>query len=164
MTLERSLFNVSPISKLPSVISPRSTSTALRSAAMSSRAPSKLFLAFILIHLATAATVTLTESPAYASQRSCAIYCFYTGFSSSGGPDELSSHLDCAVDPIENDCFCRPDLQAQADSYLRSCVGDSCDKNTVDINSAVSIYDSYCTSAGYLRAEETAPAQTTSGT
>ncbi|KIX10648.1 uncharacterized protein Z518_01732 [Rhinocladiella mackenziei CBS 650.93] len=131
---------------------------------MSARFQQPLLAFLAIIHVATAATVTLTESPAYASQRSCAIYCWYAGFSVDGGPDQLASELDCPVDPIENDCFCRPDLQASADSYLKSCVSGVCDGNTVDVNSAVSIYDSYCTSAGYLRAEETAPAQTSSGT
>ena len=128
---------------------------------MSSRIQSEIFYVLILIHLTRAATVTLTESPAYASQRSCAFYCWYSGFSSEGGPDQLAQQLDCTVDPIENDCLCRPDLQGPADSYLRSCISNVCSKNTVDINSAVSIYDNYCTSAGYFRAEETAPAQTT---
>jgi hypothetical protein len=42
-----------------------------------------------------------------------------------------------------------------------SCVSNGCNKATIDINSAVSIYDGYCTSAGYHRASVTTPATTT---
>lgn len=111
-----------------------------------------------------AATVTLTNLPAYQSQRSCATQCFYSGFSSGGGPDRLANQLDCSVDPIENDCFCRPDLQDDADALIQSCVYDLCSRNTIDVSSAVSIYDGYCTAAGFNRAVETTAARGSSGT
>ncbi|KAK5065379.1 hypothetical protein LTR84_001217 [Exophiala bonariae] len=109
----------------------------------------------ILTTIISAATVTLTNLPAYQSQRSCATQCFYSGFSSGGGPDRLANQLDCSVDPIENDCFCRADLQDDADALIQSCVYDLCSRNTIDVSSAVSIYDSYCTAAGFERAVET---------
>lgn len=130
---------------------------------MSTRVWTPFLLIFALAHAVFAATVTLTNLPAYQSQRSCAKQCFYIGFSSGGGPDRLADHLDCAVDPIENDCFCRADLQDDADAFVQSCVYDYCSKNTIDVSSAVSIYDSYCTAAGFNRAVETTAAQGNSG-
>lgn len=130
---------------------------------MSTRVWTTLLLIPALAHTIFAATVTLTNLPAYQSQRSCATRCFYSGFSSGGGPDRLANLLDCDVDPIENDCFCRADLQDDADALLQSCVYDACSKNTIDVTSAVSIYDSYCTAAGFNRAVETTAAQSKSG-
>ncbi|KAH8810876.1 hypothetical protein F5884DRAFT_897410 [Xylogone sp. PMI_703] len=124
---------------------------------------SVLLLFLLLLHQASCATVTLTDLPAYQSQRPCAIDCFYYGFSSKGGPDGIAENIGCNVDPIMNECLCRPDLQAQADAYLSNCVRSKCDQNSLDVNSAVTIYDDYCTSAGYYRVTD-APATSTSGT
>ena len=130
---------------------------------MASRVSLRLITCLLLVYASRAAVVTLTNLPVYDSQRSCSKQCFYMGFSSDGGPDRLADALDCGVDPIENDCFCRADLQDDADAYLQSCVFDYCSKNTVDVSSAVSIYDSYCTSAGYNREVEATPSVTNSG-
>ncbi|KAF4231135.1 hypothetical protein CNMCM8980_005613 [Aspergillus fumigatiaffinis] len=108
----------------------------------------------LFINAADGTTATLTESTAYASQRPCAKRCFYYG--SHGGADFLAGEIGCAVDPIENECICRSDLQQTADSFLRKCVSDRCGKNAIDVSSAVSIYDAYCTSNGYTRATSTA--------
>ncbi|KEF61983.1 uncharacterized protein A1O9_03555 [Exophiala aquamarina CBS 119918] len=134
---------------------------------MSARATRTTFLpilALALVQHISAVTVTLTNLPAYQSQRSCATQCFYVGFASGGGPDRLADALDCAVDPIENDCFCRADLQDDADAFIQSCVYEYCSRNTIDVSSAVSIYDSYCTAAGFNRAVETTATQGNSGT
>ncbi|PKX89396.1 uncharacterized protein P174DRAFT_57499 [Aspergillus novofumigatus IBT 16806] len=114
----------------------------------------------LFINPADGTTATLTESAAYASQRPCAKRCFYWGSSSEGGPDYLAIGVGCQVDPIMNECICRSDLQQTADSFLRKCVSDKCGENAIDVSSAVSIYDDYCTSNGYTRATSTA--QTTS--
>lgn len=98
-----------------------------------------------------AATVTLTNSPAYASQRPCAQSCFYIGFSVDGGPDGLADDIGCSVDPIENGCFCRGDLQNEALNTLQSCVSKKCDRKDTDIQAALGIYENYCTSNGYTR-------------
>ncbi|KAJ9642400.1 hypothetical protein H2201_004792 [Coniosporium apollinis] len=119
---------------------------------------------YFLIRLSASATVTLAELPAYQSQRNCAKYCFFVVSSGQGPPNEVARHLSCAVDPIENDCFCRPDLQAQADSYIKSCVGNACTRNALDISSATQVYNDYCTSAGFQRAEVTASTPTSDTT
>jgi hypothetical protein len=68
--------------------------------------------------------------------------------------------------PPDNDCFCRPDLQATAVRYLSSCAYTSCSQNDLDVSSATQVYKDYCMSAGYTAAAVTAPksvpAQTTS--
>ncbi|KAF4237033.1 hypothetical protein CNMCM6457_001643 [Aspergillus fumigatiaffinis] len=110
----------------------------------------------LFINAADGTTATLTESTAYASQRPCAKRCFYWGASSQGGADFLADRIGCEVDPIENECICRSDLQQTADSFLRKCVSDKCGENAIDVSSAVEIYDDYCTSNGYTRATSTA--------
>ncbi|KAI0401215.1 hypothetical protein F4802DRAFT_440887 [Xylaria palmicola] len=94
-------------------------------------------------------TAGITQAPAWQSQRPCAQKCFYGGV--YAGPDRLAEAIGCENDPSENECICRPDLQASADAFLQSCVYSTCTRNTLDTNSAVSIYDSYCTEAGFNR-------------
>mgnify|MGYP001170562984 CR=1 FL=1 len=74
----------------------------------------------------------------------------------------LANEIGCDPSPATEECICRPDLQAAGDSYLTQCVYKRCDQNDLDTNSAVSIYDSYCTAAGFMR--ENTPAPTISGT
>ncbi|GFF92950.1 protein bem46 [Aspergillus udagawae] len=98
----------------------------------------------LFINAAQATTATLTESTAYASQRPCAKSCFYWGSSTQGGAGFLAEGIGCAVDPFENECICRSDLQQTADSFLHKCGA-----NAIDISSAIRIYDDYCTSNGW---------------
>lgn len=115
----------------------------------------------LLIPTIYAATESITGVPDYDLQRPCAKRCFYYGSSSDGGADNLAGGIDCDVDPIRNDCICRVDLQPSAQSYLSSCVNDKCDDNTVDLNSALAIYNDYCTSNGYVTGSQTAATTTT---
>ncbi|EAW16935.1 uncharacterized protein NFIA_002880 [Aspergillus fischeri NRRL 181] len=105
----------------------------------------------LFINAAEGTTATLTESTAYASQRPCAKRCFYWGAASQGGADFLADRIGCDVDPIENECICRSDLQQTADSFLRKCVSDKCGSNAIDISSAVSIYDDYYDRDDFIR-------------
>lgn len=107
---------------------------------------------------ANAASVSIMDSdPRFYSQRPCATDCFYFGAAVERSPDELAREIGCDVDPIENACFCREDLQNQADAYLSKCVNSRCAKKTLDIETARSIYSDYCTSNGYTRVQETEP-------
>jgi len=69
----------------------------------------------------------------------------------------LANEIGCDPSPATEECICRPDLQAAGDSYLTQCVYKRCDQNDLDTNSAVSIYDSYCTAAGFMRENTPAP-------
>jgi hypothetical protein len=65
-----------------------------------------------------------------------------------------------------NDCYCRADHQPVAVSYLSSCVSKSCTVRDaqIDVNNAITVYDGYCSSNGYLvTAPATTPASTTQG-
>jgi hypothetical protein len=117
-----------------------------------------LFLACFLSTLLwtiSSQSVSITDESAWSSQRNCARGCVG---SSDSGPLFLASKLSCTK-PYDNSCFCRSDLQPKAESYLQSCVNSYC-SNTLDANSAVSIYDAYCTSAGFVKAAVTVGTQT----
>jgi hypothetical protein len=118
------------------------------------------FALLVMLQLVASATVTIEENPAFQSQRPCARGCFMRF---GAAVYAVADAIGCEPNDPQNECVCRPDLQAGADVYIKSCVNNNCGKNTLDVNSAVSIYDSYCTSAGFLR-ETTVPATTTSGT
>lgn len=113
----------------------------------------------LLLRLAVSEPATITNAPVYSSQRPCAQDCFVYGYYT--GPDKLASAIGCEYHNPQNECFCRLDLQPNAEAYLRSCVDDGCNLNTLDTNSALSIYDAYCTGAGYIRKT---PTTTTAGT
>jgi hypothetical protein len=103
-------------------------------------------LSFCLLAVLADDPVSLERISRYHEQRECAYHCF----ANLSVPGDLIAHaLGCAEEPPMNDCFCRPDLQQSAASYLSGCVGGYCDGNTVDINQATAVYKEYCTSAGY---------------
>jgi hypothetical protein len=105
---------------------------------------SVLFLlqAFPVLSDATA-TQSLYSEDLYKQQRSCAQSCFVDCCQ-----DYVAEDLSCP-NPILNSCYCRGDLQAQAVSYISSCVSSGCNGNTVDIQSATSLYQAYCVTNGY---------------
>jgi hypothetical protein len=61
--------------------------------------------------------------------------------------------------PAKDDCFCRSDLQTVAQNYLSTCVLSHCTvgDSSIDMSSAVSIYNSYCSAKGFVPATTTAP-------
>ncbi|KAH8692158.1 hypothetical protein BGW36DRAFT_431383 [Talaromyces proteolyticus] len=122
-----------------------------------------MFIVVGPVVLATSGTVSFEGSPAFASQRPCVQDdCF--GSDTLGNPYLLASDIGCETNPVENECFCRPDLQEGAKSYLSSCVYSACNQMTLDVNSAIKIYTDYCTNNGFTAATTSSPASTTSGT
>jgi hypothetical protein len=120
---------------------------------------SVLSFIFGLSDRAIATSVSLLQVPLYASQRTCAQDCFsFLGYS----PDRIGELINCGT-PYENECICRADLQQQVDAFLSSCVNRGCSGAGIDTNSATSIYDSYCTDAGFLRASATPTTLSTAG-
>jgi hypothetical protein len=101
------------------------------------------FLASILPVLVAPATVTISDSPAYETQRPCAKLCWFNAV------NRVASAISCDDDPAENDCFCRADLQNDAKAFIKDCVSMYCDGKTLDIDLAVGLYTDYCTSNGY---------------
>ncbi|KAI0439586.1 hypothetical protein F4803DRAFT_31555 [Xylaria telfairii] len=118
----------------------------------------KSLIILALLQLAASESVSITELPIYSAQKPCARKCFTNG--AYEGPDKLANYIGCEYHLPQNDCVCRSDQQERADSWLSSCVSNSCSRNLVDASSAVSIYDAYCTNAGYLRIAEATPTPT----
>ncbi|KAF3903276.1 hypothetical protein ABW20_dc0109211 [Dactylellina cionopaga] len=75
-------------------------------------------------------TISLADEPDYKAGRPCLQNCLYYIANRNG-----CSNID--------ECICRIDLQPQITKYISSCVADGC-SYTADINSGVSIYQSYC--------------------
>jgi hypothetical protein len=92
------------------------------------------------------ATQSLYSEDLYKQQRSCA-HCCFVGCG-EGSPDLIAIDLGCPT-PTLNSCYCRGDLQAVAVSTISSCVSSACSGDTVDIQSATSLYQAYCASNGY---------------
>ncbi|KAI0972792.1 hypothetical protein F4678DRAFT_429374 [Xylaria arbuscula] len=115
------------------------------------------FVIPLLLRLVAAESVTINQAPAYSSQRPCAQNCFGGGIYTVAGA--VAYNIGCDYHNPQNECVCRPDLQNNADAYIQSCVDNECSENSLDVNSAISIYDAYCTGAGFIR---NTPATTTS--
>lgn len=101
----------------------------------------------------------------YSSQKPCAQQCFInTGLGCH--VDTVASAIGCEYNACSanygapNNCYCRIDLQSVAESFLTSCVKSACTvgDSSIDISSAGSIYNYYCSSLGF---PSTVPATTT---
>ncbi|KAN0099941.1 hypothetical protein V8E51_013716 [Hyaloscypha variabilis] len=121
---------------------------------MSGFLPASIFL--LLLRTVSSQTVSIQYVSAYTSQRDCAFAC--QGINPDDA-DVIANYLTCDTEPLENSCFCRSDLQAKAENHISTCVQSMCG-DTEDATSAVSIYEAYCTSAGFQAAGNT-PATTT---
>jgi hypothetical protein len=121
-----------------------------------------LFLSLTLAQ--NAAFQTIFSLSIYSSQKPCAQSCFTNGIGNGNVDgcfgDHVGNAIGCANDGLcgqgssalaPNDCYCRTDLQSVAKSYLTSCVKAGCTvgDSSIDIASAGSIYDYYCSSLGF---------------
>ena len=111
---------------------------------------------------------TIFSLDVFTSQKPCAQHCFTT--TDLGCPNDLvASAIGCKygycsqVFAATENCYCRPDLQSVALSWLTSCVESLCTvgDTSIDVSSAGSIYTSYCTARGYTAAPAAASASTT---
>ncbi|KAK0618917.1 hypothetical protein B0T14DRAFT_518253 [Immersiella caudata] len=100
------------------------------------------------------APVSIDQSDIYRNQRECAGGCFIS-FDDIGYP--IAKKISCPTFKVQNDCFCRSDLQFEANSYISSCVNARCTRNSFDIDVATKLYDNYCTSNGYTRVAQSTP-------
>jgi hypothetical protein len=110
---------------------------------------------------------TIYSLDIYSSQKPCAQQCFiYTGLGCH--EDAVASAIGCQHSACDvnygapNNCYCRSDLQSAAESYITSCVKSGCTvgDSSIDISSAGSIYNYYCSSIGF---PVNVPATTTQG-
>jgi len=103
---------------------------------------------------------TIFSLDIFSSQKPCAQACFTTGPIGGCFADVVGDALGCVNDDscglgsrglAPNDCYCRTDLQSVAESFITSCVKNACTvgDSLIDISSAGSIYDYYCSSQGF---------------
>jgi hypothetical protein len=134
----------------------------------------RLALLASLLLASTEAQATYQEIftlDAFSLQQTCVQYCFTTPLSGCT-TDVLAEAIGCSYSACKkpfqavDDCYCRADLQAAAESFLTSCIKESCTVGDTSINiaSASSLYAGYCTSKGFTAAVPAQnTAQTTSG-
>ncbi|KAH7323688.1 hypothetical protein BKA65DRAFT_511264 [Rhexocercosporidium sp. MPI-PUGE-AT-0058] len=102
------------------------------------------YLAMIVIGQVDIKTVSLWTDDGLKIQPDCAQHCHGDNYYGTYG---LCHFLGC-IDPWYNQCFCNPDRASVATSWVYSCVTSRC-KDTAVANSAVVLYTSYCSGAGY---------------
>jgi hypothetical protein len=133
--------------------------------------PFQLLLILTKPTVAQATTQSIASDASWQAIDLCAQDCFQTWVAGCWAP-ALDIFLQCVgvATPFctyaSNDCYCRADHQPVAVSYLSSCVSKSCTVGDaqIDVNSAITVYDGYCSSNGYLAtAPATTSAQTTQG-
>jgi len=114
---------------------------------------------------------SITAQPLFASQKPCAQQCFFPNYLACP-VDAVASAIGCQygtncppdVQTINyeaaNDCYCRLDLQPIASRYLSSCVLQKCTvgDSSIDMSSALSLYDTYCWAKGFVPATTTTSA------
>ena len=99
----------------------------------------RMSILILLLHaylVSAAASMTITASPDFSTQRPCLKYCLK-------GSWDIGWYIGCDS-PLVDSCFCREDLQSSAIYYISSCVTSACESNTVDVSIGVSLYSSYC--------------------
>lgn len=106
----------------------------------------------LLLRTVSSQTVSLQYVDAYKNQRVCAGACQAVNIGST--PDLIAEAASCNINPIENSCFCKVDLQASVENHISTCVAKMC-SNTNDAVTATSIYNDYCSSAGFVKAVAT---------
>ncbi|KAH8807420.1 hypothetical protein F5884DRAFT_880494 [Xylogone sp. PMI_703] len=104
------------------------------------------------------ATVSISDAPNFAIQPACVQSCVY--YNSFDVADYLVAFLGC-TSTIYDACYCTPGLDQSATKFLTSCVESIC-RGTAQISNAISVYENYCTDAGYPRT--VSASQTTSTT
>ncbi|KIW92079.1 uncharacterized protein Z519_07063 [Cladophialophora bantiana CBS 173.52] len=138
-----------------------------------------LYLAWLCSLLFQSVAVAQTNNPkpqeiytltAFQEQQTCVQSCFTVEYGCT--TDVLGSAIGCSIDQCVfstnmfgalDSCYCRGDLQAAAESFLTSCIQESCTvgDTSVNIAAAVSIYGGYCTSLGYTALPANNVAETT---
>lgn len=95
-------------------------------------------------------TVSITAIPEWAVQASCVQNCLYQG--TVGFGYNLATNLGCVVSTstVFNGCYCTNVVSSKASVFLKQCVSIFC-AGTAQVDGAISVYDNYCTAAGYPR-------------
>ncbi|KAF2467691.1 uncharacterized protein BDR25DRAFT_266686 [Lindgomyces ingoldianus] len=88
---------------------------------------------------------SIVQQTAYNEQRGCIKSCLW------GSPPngDLSVQLGCSS-PWVNECYCRADAPPRASKILSACISTACTdvvSPTIDVSSAISVYNGYCAKA-----------------
>jgi hypothetical protein len=104
-----------------------------------------LAMAMVQVQLALATVVSIRDGPAFKAMRECARGCLVWN-----GSIDLIGELGC-VYPYQNECLCRPDLASAASKHLSTCGSAYCTVGpaSVDISTAIGLYNSYCVANGF---------------
>jgi hypothetical protein len=129
----------------------------------------------LLLRLVAAQTATDHQEifllPAFSQQQLCVQECFT--LDNGCVTDLVGSMLGCPINPCtltdnsfgaNDNCYCRGDLQGAAQSFLSSCVQESCTigDTAANVATAINLYAGYCTSLGFTAyAANTGSTQTT---
>lgn len=101
--------------------------------------------------------LSLGGDPQFLQQKQCVKGCI-----NDSSPKGLIGGIGCSF-PYNNDCMCRADQASPASLVLTSCVSSQCGASaTIDISRAVSVYDAYCSGAGYTDGHAVQPTPTDS--
>ena len=115
------------------------------------------FLSFTIAQNTAYQTIYSLDS--FTLQKVCAQGCFINT-ALGCHQDSVASAIGCQNNVPDtcytnfggpNNCYCRNDLQSVAKSYITSCVKNWCTfgDSSIDISSAGSLYDYYCSSLGF---------------
>lgn len=105
-------------------------------------------------------TISIWDQTEFLVQPVCAMYCLENN---NYGTLGLVNYFGC-ISPFYNQCYCNPDRASSATSYISSCVASRCTGAAL-ASTAVAVFSSYCSSAGYNFAQgNVAIATSTEGT
>jgi hypothetical protein len=106
-----------------------------------------ILLAFSNFALAQNGAYTIFNTPNYTQQQTCLQNCFMN-YGDNGS--KLPGYLGCAWDGSKflDACVCRADLAQLASAFLTKCVSSACSLYPADVPSAISLYNSYCSTPG----------------
>jgi hypothetical protein len=118
---------------------------------------------------------TLFLDPQFSKQIACVRDCFASKDTTGGcWYDNIGKALGCTNNPgcdvpaggttwaALNSCYCRSDLQSQAQAAITSCVRSNCTVGDLDVNaaSAGALQRSYCSRAGFPQSVDAEPTTT----
>ncbi|KAF2261934.1 hypothetical protein CC78DRAFT_431451, partial [Lojkania enalia] len=89
--------------------------------------------------------VSILEVESFTLLQNCA-QCYFLESSTVSG-FTLRQEISCCQNPLES-CFYRADLQPEAHTYFPKGVYSKCLENSINISSAVDVYDGYCATTG----------------
>ena len=89
------------------------------------------------------ATASIEYTTGYLEQVDCVRNCIW----SPNDVEDIRAFIGCGS-PVLNGCFCDPNSSLSVSTFLSTCVMASCSSATSNVNTAISVYSSYCVEGG----------------